>query len=339
MNSSRAINTLLGFFGQKKNKLTWSGTLEDLKAFVLTIIYEQTAQSSKWHSLSGGKWCFDSEKLKVTWHSKSETLRFDGAKANDLCDQIHSDLLKSDYQKKDQNSDLNKSLESFIADASLEACNINLGETPRLYTSLLQVSNVSCLNSKDINCDESSNNPEFETANSKSSAGENQLSPLNQHTDEQRDVFKQCECEKHSYAHRGLRESETVRMQDPDVPDATSGGPCSADCIKQRWAIDKLKTEITCLKKFVYLEGDEADKSSMYMRVSRLQRDNSTLIKTVEMLSRQLLKQNEENSINFSSEADVYVNPQHTKESDNPSTSSKLLRKEKKTEEKEEKCK
>ncbi len=201
--------------------------------------------------------CFDSEQLKVTWHSKSETICFDGAKANDLCDQIHSVLLKSNYQMKDQNSDLNKSLESFIADASLEACDINLGETPRLYTSLLQVSNVSCLNSKDINCDENSSNPEFETANSKSGAGENQLSPLNQHTDEQRDVFKQCEYEKHSYAHRGLRESETVRMQDPD---ATSGGPCGANCIKQRWEIDKLKTEIICLKKFVYLEGDEADK-------------------------------------------------------------------------------
>ena len=219
-------------------------------------------------------------------------------------DQIHSVLLKSKYQKNDLNSDLNKSLESFIADASLEACNINLGETPTLYTSLLQVSNVSCLNSKDINCDESSSNPEFETANSKSGAGENQLSPLNQHTDEQRDVFKQCEYEKHSYAHRGLRESETVRMQDPDAP---SGGPCCADCIKQRWEIDKLKTEIACLKKFVYLEGDEADKSSMHMQISRLQRDNSTLIKTVEMLSRQLLNQNEENSTNFSSESDVYV--------------------------------
>ncbi len=59
------------------------------------------------------------------------------------------------------------------------------------------------------------------------------------------------------------------------------------------------------------------------MQNSRLQRDNSTLIKTVEMLSRQLLNQNEENSVNFSSESDVYVNPQHTKELDNPSTSSK----------------
>ncbi len=109
-------------------------------------------------------------------------------------------------------------------------------------------------------------------------------------------------------------------MQDPD---ATSSGPCCAVCIKQRWEIDKLKTEITCLKKFVYLEGDEADKSSTYMQISRPQRVSPTLIKTVEMLSRQLVNQNEENSINFSSESDVYVNPQHMKESDNPSTPSK----------------
>ncbi|CAB4024048.1 Furin [Paramuricea clavata] len=331
MNSSRVINTLFGFFGRKKNKLIWTGTLGDLKAFVLTIIDEQAAQSSKWHSPSGGKWCFNSEQLKVEWHSKSESISFDGAKANDLCDQIHSVLLKPDYQKKDQNSDLNKSLESFIADASVEACNINLNESPRLYTSLLQVSNVSCLNSKDINCDESPSNPEFEMANSKSGTDENQLSPLIQHTDERRDVLRQCEYKKHSYAHRGLRESETVHMQDPD---ATSGGPCCADCIKQRWEIDNLKTEITCLKKFVYREGDKADKSSLDMQISRLQRDNSTLIKTVEMLSRQLLNQNEENSTNVSSESDVYVNPRHTKESDIPSTSSKekekKLRKKKK---------
>lgn len=42
MNSSSAINTLYGFFGQKKNKLLWSGSLGDLKAFVLTIIDEST---------------------------------------------------------------------------------------------------------------------------------------------------------------------------------------------------------------------------------------------------------------------------------------------------------
>ena len=81
-----------------------------------------------------------------------------GPKLKIYVDQIHSVLLQSDCQKKDQSSDLNKSLECFMADTSREACNINSVETPRLYTSLLQVSNLSCLNSKDID-DESSSNP------------------------------------------------------------------------------------------------------------------------------------------------------------------------------------
>ena len=52
------------------------------------------------------------------------------------------------------------------------------------------------------------------------------------------------------------------------------------------------------------------------MQISRLQCDNSTLIKTVEMLSKQLLCQREESSNISSSESDVYKNPQHVKESD-----------------------
>ncbi|CAB3985430.1 Hypothetical predicted protein [Paramuricea clavata] len=68
MNSSTVINALYSFFGKKNNKLTWSGSLEDLKAFVLTIVDEETAESSTWRSPSGGKWCFDSDQLKVTWY-------------------------------------------------------------------------------------------------------------------------------------------------------------------------------------------------------------------------------------------------------------------------------
>ena len=40
--------SLIGFFGEKKNKLTWSGTLYDLKTFVSTIIDEKTAESAVW---------------------------------------------------------------------------------------------------------------------------------------------------------------------------------------------------------------------------------------------------------------------------------------------------
>ena len=42
MNSASVINAL---FGQKKNKLTWSGTLEDLKKFIVMMTDEQTAQN------------------------------------------------------------------------------------------------------------------------------------------------------------------------------------------------------------------------------------------------------------------------------------------------------
>ena len=61
MNSSTVIITLY--------IVSWSGSLEDLKAFVLTIIDEETAESSTWRSPNGGKWCFDSEHLKVTWYT------------------------------------------------------------------------------------------------------------------------------------------------------------------------------------------------------------------------------------------------------------------------------
>ncbi|CAB4045251.1 Hypothetical predicted protein, partial [Paramuricea clavata] len=120
MNSSTVINALYSFFGKKKNKLTWSGSLEDLKAFVLTIVDEETAESSTWRSPSGGKWCFDSDQLKVTWYTKSEAILFEGTKAKDLSIRIHGILVESVDRKKAKNSDLNKSLECFMAEASTE---------------------------------------------------------------------------------------------------------------------------------------------------------------------------------------------------------------------------
>ena len=41
MNSSTTIEALLGFFSQKKSKLTWCGTLKVLKAFILTKISKE----------------------------------------------------------------------------------------------------------------------------------------------------------------------------------------------------------------------------------------------------------------------------------------------------------
>ena len=48
MNSSVAMNVLYGYFDfdVKKDKLKWSGSFEDLKAFVLTVIDEETAETT-----------------------------------------------------------------------------------------------------------------------------------------------------------------------------------------------------------------------------------------------------------------------------------------------------
>jgi hypothetical protein len=55
-----------------------------------------------------------------------------------------------------------------------------------------------------------------------------------------------------------------------------------------------LKAEISNLKKKIaFLEGEELANSSMNMHIIHLQRDNSSLIKTVEMLSKQLLNLSE----------------------------------------------
>ena len=72
MCSIAVSNVLYGYFCLKKNKLKWSGSLEDLKAFVLTEISEEIAERTSWRSPSGGTWQFDSKTLSITWHTKSE---------------------------------------------------------------------------------------------------------------------------------------------------------------------------------------------------------------------------------------------------------------------------
>ena len=99
--------SLIGFFGQKKSKLTWSGTLNDLKTLVSTIIDEKAAESAVWRSPSGGKWCFTCEDLEITWHSKSGAIIFDGVKAGNLVKRIKDILSKPDDAVKTINSDLN----------------------------------------------------------------------------------------------------------------------------------------------------------------------------------------------------------------------------------------
>ena len=99
--------SLISFFGQKKSKLTRSGTLNDLKTFVSTIIDEKAAESAVWRSPSGGKWCFTCEDLEITWHSKSGAIIFDGVKAGNLVKRIKDILSKPDDAVKTINSDLN----------------------------------------------------------------------------------------------------------------------------------------------------------------------------------------------------------------------------------------
>ena len=94
MNSTTITNVLYNYFGLKKNKLQWTGTLEDLKAFVLTEIDENIAESTSWRSPSGGTWQFDSKPLSVTWHSKSGNIYFKGDNGEDLTERVHSLNLK-----------------------------------------------------------------------------------------------------------------------------------------------------------------------------------------------------------------------------------------------------
>jgi hypothetical protein len=90
MCSTTVSNVLYGYFCLKKSKLKWSGTLEDLKAFVLTEISEEIAENTSWRSPSGGTWQFDSKMLSVTWHSKSENIYFKGEKGDDLTKRVYS---------------------------------------------------------------------------------------------------------------------------------------------------------------------------------------------------------------------------------------------------------
>ncbi|CAB4017810.1 Hypothetical predicted protein, partial [Paramuricea clavata] len=93
-------NVLYGYFGLNKSKLKWSGTLEDLKAFVLTEISEEIAENTSWRSPSGGTWQFDSKMLSVTWHSKSENIYFkDDINADAL--ELEMKLIRSSKMIKD----------------------------------------------------------------------------------------------------------------------------------------------------------------------------------------------------------------------------------------------
>ena len=53
-------------FGLKRNKLIWTETFEDLKAFVLTVVDQEVSRHSTWRLPGGSTWNFKSEPLMVT---------------------------------------------------------------------------------------------------------------------------------------------------------------------------------------------------------------------------------------------------------------------------------
>ena len=75
MDLSTILNVLYGYFDTKTNKLIWTGSLEDLKALVLTEVDDEvTAQRITWRSLRGGKWSFESKVLTITNMENMEKL-------------------------------------------------------------------------------------------------------------------------------------------------------------------------------------------------------------------------------------------------------------------------
>ena len=82
-NSLHAIDILFGNFCYKKDKLKWVGSLQDLKAFVLTEVDEEIAESTTWRSPSGGTWKFENKVLSVTCKTKSNNIYFEGEKGKE----------------------------------------------------------------------------------------------------------------------------------------------------------------------------------------------------------------------------------------------------------------
>ncbi|CAB4034612.1 Hypothetical predicted protein, partial [Paramuricea clavata] len=219
--SLNAVNILYSHFCYKKNKLKWAGSLEDLKAVVLTVVDEQTAETTTWRSPSGGMWKFDSKALCVTWQKKSQNIYFEGENGKEVTKRIISHL----------NQGVHASLKAY----SLES------KATEAEPSVIELISDSCRqNNKQLNED------------------------CREITIENGDAM-----------------NENADISSADLAEANS---CCASCIKQSEEIDQLKAEIVCLKKSV--------KSSEYMQINRLQNDNSSLIKTVEMLTKQLINLN-----------------------------------------------
>jgi hypothetical protein len=81
---------LYRYFCYKKNKLKLAGSLEDLKAVVLTEVDEEIAENTTWRSPSGGTWKFDSKVLSVTRQTKSQNIYFEGERGEEVTKRIIS---------------------------------------------------------------------------------------------------------------------------------------------------------------------------------------------------------------------------------------------------------
>ena len=118
MNSTAVTNALYSNFFVKKNKIKWSGTLEDLKAFVLLEIDENTAETTNWRSPSGGTWCFDNDLLSVTWHKTSGNIYFKGEKGDAVTERIHAFLTTS--EEPSESAELVKAIENIFIDGVID---------------------------------------------------------------------------------------------------------------------------------------------------------------------------------------------------------------------------
>ena len=87
-NSLHAIDILFGKFG----RLIWVGSPQDLKAFVLTEVDEEIAESTTWRSPNGGTWKFENKVLSVTWQRTSINIYFEGEKGKEVIKRINSFL-------------------------------------------------------------------------------------------------------------------------------------------------------------------------------------------------------------------------------------------------------
>ena len=67
---------------------------------------------------------------------------------------------------------------------------------------------------------------------------------------------------------------------------------CCGHCDDLKQEVKRLNAEVNSLRDFVYQHNDN---STMKMQLNRLQYDNSSLVKTIEILSKQLCIQSERN--------------------------------------------